>query len=55
MPTSTDYGSKTYNEDNSTYNININADLTGDLNYDAKSLADQVIKQIQVAKQSIGR
>ena len=55
VPTSTDYGSKTYNEDNSTYNININADLTGDLNYDAKSLADQVIKQIQVAKQSIGR
>lgn len=55
VPTSTDFGSKTYNEDNSTYNININADLTGDLNYDAKSLADQVIKQIQVAKQSIGR
>ena len=55
VPTSTDYGSKTYNEDNSTYNININADLTGDLNYDAKSLADQVIKQIQVAKQSSGR
>ena len=55
VPTSTDFGSKTYNEDNSTYNININADLTGDLNYDAKSLADQVIKQIQVAKQSSGR
>lgn len=55
VPTSTDYGSKTYNEDNSTYNININADLTGDLNYDAKALADQVIKQIQVAKQSSGR
>ena len=55
VPTNADYGSKTYNEDNSTYNININADLTGDLNYDAKSLADQVIKQIQVAKQSIGR
>lgn len=55
VPTSTDFGSKTYNEDNSTYNININADLTGDLNYDAKALADQVIKQIQVAKQSSGR
>ena len=55
VPTNADYGSKTYNEDNSTYNININADLTGDLNYDAKSLADQVIKQIQVAKQSSGR
>lgn len=55
VPTSPDYGTKTYNEDNSTYNININADLTGDLNYDAKALADQVIKQIQVAKQSSGR
>lgn len=55
VPTSTDFGSKTYNEDNSTYNININADLTGDLSYDAKALADQVIKQIQVAKQSSGR
>lgn len=55
VPTNADYGSKTYNEDNSTYNININADLTGDLNYDAKTLADQVIKQIQVAKQSSGR
>ena len=55
VPTNADFGSKTYNEDNSTYNININADLTGDLNYDAKTLADQVIKQIQVAKQSSGR
>lgn len=55
VPTNADFGSKTYNEDNSTYNININADLTGDLNYDAKALADQVIKQIQVAKQSSGR
>lgn len=56
IPTSSDYSSSnTYNEDNSTYNISINADLTGDLNYDAKSLADQVIKQIQVAKQSSGR
>ena len=55
VPTNADYGSKTYNEDNSTYNININADLTGDLSYDAKTLADQVIKQIQVAKQSSGR
>lgn len=56
IPKSGSYGSSnTYNEDNSIYNININADLTGDLNYDAKSLADQVIKQIQVAKQSSGR
>lgn len=55
VPTNADYGSKTYNEDNSTYNININADLSGDLNYDAKTLANEVIKQIQVAKQSSGR
>lgn len=55
VPTSTGTGTQTYNEDNSTYNININADLSGDLNYDAKSLAEQVIKQIQVAKQSSGR
>lgn len=55
VPTSAKYGSNTYNEDNSTYNININADLSGDLNYDAKTLANEVIKQIQVAKQSSGR
>ena len=55
VPTNTNYGSNTYNEDNSTYNININADLSGDLNYDAKTLANEVIKQIQVAKQSSGR
>ena len=55
VPTSANYGSNTYNEDNSTYNININADLSGDLNYDAKTLANEVIKQIQVAKQSSGR
>ena len=55
VPTSASYGSNTYNEDNSTYNININADLSGDLNYDAKTLANEVIKQIQVAKQSSGR
>lgn len=55
VPTSSEVGSKTYTEDNSTYNININADLSGNLNYDAKTLAEQVIKQIQVAKQSSGR
>lgn len=55
IPTSTGGGAQTYNEDNSVYNININADLSGDLNYDAKALAEQVIKQIQVAKQSSGR
>lgn len=52
LPTS---NNNTYNEDNSTYNISINTDLTGELNYDAKTLANEVIKQIQVAKQSSGR
>lgn len=55
VPASSSGGTQTYSEDNSTYNININADLSGDLNYDAKALAEQVIKQIQVAKQSSGR
>lgn len=56
IPTSSGYGSsKTYNEDNSVYNIEINANLTGNADYDAKTLADLVIKQIQVAKQSSGR
>ena len=45
----------TYNEDNSQYNININMDATGDLNYDAEELANAVIKKIVVAKQSSGR
>ena len=48
-------GGNTYNEDNSTYTININADLTGNLDYDASALADEVIKQIAVKKQSSGR
>lgn len=55
VPSSGGFGATNYNEDNSVYNININADLSGDLNYDAKSLAEQVIRQIQVAKQSSGR
>ena len=54
VPSSYNYGDN-YNTDNSTYNIQINADLSGNLNYDAKSLATEVIKQIQVAKQSGGR
>ena len=54
IPTSSSSGS-TYNEDNSQYNININMDATGDLNYDAEELANAVIKKIVVAKQSSGR
>lgn len=46
------YGNTTYNEDNSQYNIEVNLNASGDLNYDAKSLADEVIKQIQIKKQA---
>lgn len=54
IPTTSGSGS-TYNEDNSQYNININMEATGDLNYDAEELANAVIKKIVVAKQSSGR
>ena len=54
IPSSSGSGS-TYNEDNSQYNININMEATGDLNYDANELANAVIKKIVVAKQSSGR
>lgn len=54
IPTTSGSGS-TYNEDNSQYNININMEATGDLNYDAEKLANAVIKKIVVAKQSSGR
>ena len=53
IPTSS--SGSTYNEDNSQYNININMNATGDLNYDAEELANAVIKKIVVAKQSSGR
>lgn len=46
------YGNTTYNEDNSQYNIEVSLNTSGDLNYDAKSLADEVIKQIQIKKQA---
>ena len=54
IPSTSGSGS-TYNEDNSQYNININMEASGDLNYDANELADAVIKKIVVAKQSSGR
>lgn len=53
IPTSS--GANTYNEDNSQYNINVNLNATGELGYDAKALAEEVIKQIVVAKQSSGK
>lgn len=46
------YGNITYNEDNFQYNIEVSLNPSGDLNYDAKSLADEVIKQIQIKKQA---
>ena len=54
IPTGSGAGN-TYNEDNSQYNINVNLNATGELGYDAKALADEVIKQIVVAKQSSGK
>lgn len=43
--------SNIYNEDNSTYNVDLTVNSTGDLNYDAKELADEVIKQIALKQQ----
>ena len=54
VPSTSGSGS-TYSEDNSQYNITINMEATGDLNYDAEELANAVIKKIVVAKQSGGR
>lgn len=52
-PTDYTYGrGNTYNEDNSQYNIEVNLNATGELDYDAKSLAEEVIKQIQIKKQA---
>ena len=44
-----------YSIDNSQYNINVNLNSTGDMQYDAKALADEVIRQIVVKKQASGR
>ena len=43
------------NYSNDTYNLDVTLNATGDLNYDAKSLADEVIKQIAIKKQASGR
>ena len=44
--------SNTYNEDNSTYEIQIAVEGSGNIDYDAKALAEEVIRQIQVRKQA---
>ena len=54
IPSSYNGNSSSY-QDNSQYNIEINMNPSGDLNYDAKELADEVIKQIVVKKQASGR
>lgn len=41
--------------DNSTNNYNFTVETTGNLEYDARELADEVIKQIAVKKQALGR
>lgn len=54
-PSNTGASYATYNEDNSQYTIEVNLNASGDLTYDARSLADEVIKQIQIKKQAGGR
>lgn len=53
--TTTNNNSVSNYEDNSTTNVDINLNASGDLNYDAKTLADEVIKQIATRKQASGR
>jgi hypothetical protein len=55
IPKSNNGMGSTYTEDNSTTNVTINTQLTGDLNYDTKTLADSVIKEIVTRKQASGR
>lgn len=55
IPNSNNGGYTTYNEDNSQYNIEITMNSTGNLDYDARTLADEVIKEIAVRKQALGR
>ena len=54
-PTTNSNSINTSYTDNSTTNIEINADLTGNLEYDTKTLADSVIKEIVTKKQASGR
>ena len=54
-PTTNNNSSVSNYEDNSTTNIEITTNTTGDLNYDSKTLADEVIKQIALRKQASGR
>ena len=49
-----DASESNYYEDNSNYDININMEASGELTYDAKSLANEVIKEIALKKQARG-
>ena len=54
-PTTNNNSSISNYEDNSTTNVDINLNASGNLDYDAKTLADEVIKQIATRKQASGR
>lgn len=54
-PTTNNNSSFSNYEDNSQYQFNIDFSASGNLGYDAKSLADEVIKQIVTKKQASGR
>lgn len=54
-PTSTNNSNISNYEDNSTTNIEIGVTATGNLDYDSKTLAEEVIRQIALKKQASGR
>jgi hypothetical protein len=55
LPTGNNTNTSYNNYSNDNYNIELNLNASGSLDYDARSLADEVIKQIAVKKQALGR
>lgn len=55
LPTGNNTNTSYNNYSNDSYNIELNLNASGNLDYDARSLADEVIKQIAVKKQALGR
>ena len=55
FPTGNNTNTSYNNYSNDNYNIEVNLNASGSLDYDARSLADEVIKQIAVKKQALGR
>lgn len=55
LPANTSTNTSYNNYSNDSYNIELNLNASGNLDYDARSLADEVIKQIAVKKQALGR